>query len=221
MTESKILTPSPFKEINPHYLTRHSTGSRAYNFSNSIEDFAIDNFRKVGRGLIYKRLMDAGVVVHKYQAQQVLKYQKSKGNLFTLKNKRPQEYYPSKIKSEVIEKLAKRNTPIEPTGITSTFLSVDSSNSPLSQCLQSVAIQTLEGYVLPLLPEAPLFVHNMHFKTKIPRECHKLLKLPYYRRNNGKYHQELIGKTLVEYIIYKRGTVDIQTICKSVVIVSS
>lgn len=62
--------------------------------------------------------MDAGVVVHKFQAQQVLKYQKSKGNLFTLKDKRPQEYYHSKIKSEIIDNLAKGNTLTVPTGVT-------------------------------------------------------------------------------------------------------
>jgi hypothetical protein len=73
----------------------------------------------------------------------------------------------------------------------------------------------LEGYILPLLPEAPLFVHNMHFKTKVPPECYNQIKLPYYRRNNGKHHQELIGNTLVDYVIYKSGTVDIQTTCSN------
>jgi hypothetical protein len=41
------------------------------------------------------------------------------------------------------------------------------------------------------------------------------LKLPYYKRNKGKYYQEIIGKTLVDYIIYKWGTVDIQTTCSN------
>jgi hypothetical protein len=81
--------------------------------------------------------------------------------------------------------------------------------------LQYVAIQTLEGYVLPLLPEAPLFIHNMHFKTKVPPECYEVLKLPYYQRNGGKYHQEIVGNTLVDYIIYKSGTVGIQTTCSN------
>ena len=31
----------------------------------------------------------------------------------------------------------------------------------------------------------------------------------------GKHHQEIIGKTLVDYIIYKSGTVDIQTTCSN------
>ncbi len=115
----------------------------------------------------------------------------------------------------IIEEVAKRNTPIQPAGVSSIILPDYSSISPLTQCLQYVTIQTLEGFVLPLLPEVPLFIHNMHFKTKIPPECYEVLKLSYYRRNNGKYCQEIIGKTLVEYIIYKSGTVDIQTICSN------
>jgi hypothetical protein len=192
-----------------------SYGSRSYNFSQSITDLAVVKFRKTGKGLTYKCLMDAGVAIHKRQAQEVLKYQLRKGNLFTLKDKRPQEYYPTKIKSEVFEKTAKRNSPIQPSGVTSIILPVNSSISPLSQCLQYVAVQTLEGYVLPLLPEAPLSIHNMHFKTKVPSECYNEIKLPCYRRNNGKHFQEIIGNTLVDYVIYKSGTVDIQTTCSN------
>jgi hypothetical protein len=69
----------------------------------------------------------------------------------------------------------------------------------------------LEGYVLPLLPEAPLFIHNIHFKTRIPTTCYNELKIPIYRGNDGKHFQEIIGNTLVDYTIYKGGTVDIQT----------
>lgn len=190
-------------------------GIRSYNFSYDITKLAVNKFTKTGRGITYKDLMDAGLTIQKNQAQEVLKYQLRRGNLFTLQDKRPQEYYPTTIKAEVIERIAKRNTPIHPSGVISTLLPVNLSISPLSQCLQHVAIQTLEDYVLPLLPESPLFIHNMHFKTKVPPECYEILKLPSYRKNNGKYSQEIIGKTLVEYIIYKNGTVDIQTTCSN------
>jgi hypothetical protein len=81
--------------------------------------------------------------------------------------------------------------------------------------LHYVTIQTLEGYVLPLLAEAPLFVHNMHFKTRVLPEYYDQIKLPYYRGNNGKHHQEIIGSTLVNYVIYKSGTANIQTTCSN------
>jgi hypothetical protein len=193
---------------------RFTYGRRSYNFSQSIIDLAVVRFRKTGKGLTYKDLMDAGVVIHKHQAQEVLKYQLRKGNLITLKDRRPQEYYPTKIKSEVL-KNAKRISPIQPSGVNSIILPVNSSISPLSQCLQYVAVQTLEGYVLPLLSEAPLFIHNMHFKTIVLPECYNEIKLPCYRRNNGKHFQEIIGNTLVDYVIYKSGTVDVQTTCSN------
>jgi hypothetical protein len=194
---------------------RAFTGGRSYNFSSSITDLAVVRFRKTGKGLTYKDLLGAGVVIHKNQAQEVLKYQLRKGNLFTLKDRRPQEYYPTKIKSEVFEKNAKRNSPIQPSGVNSIILPVNSSISPLSQCLQYVALQTLEGYVLPLLLESPLFIHNMHFKTRVLPECYNEIKLPCYKRNNGKHFQEIMGNTLVDYVIYKSGTVDIQTTCSN------
>lgn len=189
-------------------------GSRSYVSSSKITELAIYKFRKTGEGLTYKDLMDAGVIIHKKQAQETLKYHLREQNIFALKDRRPQQYYPTKFKSEILERKA-RNTPIQPSGVDSTILPVYSSVTPLSQCLQYIAIQTLEGYVLPLLSEAPLFIHNMHFKTKVPPECYEVLKLPYHTRNNGKYSHEIIGKTLVEYIIYKRGTIDIRTTCSN------
>jgi hypothetical protein len=192
---------------------RFTSGSRSYNFSVGVTEFAAGKFRKTGRGIFYKDLMDAGLVVHKDQAQELLKYQLRKGNLITFENKRPQEYYPAKIKSEVIEKLAKRNTPIQPSVVASKILPDNSSISPLSQCMRYIAIQTLEGYVLPLLPKAPLSIHNIPFKTKILQGCYNQINLPYHRKNNGKHYQEILGNTLVDYIIYKRGTVDIHTRC--------
>ena len=112
-----------------------------------------------------------------------------------------------------------KNIPINPSGVDSIILPVDSSTStsksPLSQCLEYMAIQTLEGYVLPLLPEAPLFIHNMHFKTKVLPECYHELDLPYYKRNNGKHFQQIIGKTRVDYVFYASGIVDIHTTCSN------
>src|ERR671910_3876514 len=189
MSDTNKNLPLTSNEITQEGLAgRFASSSRSYNFSHSITDLAIGKFRKTGKGITYKDLMDKGVVVHKSQAQEVLKYQLRIGNLFTIQDKRPQEYYPTKVKSEVVEKVAKRNTPIQPSGVNSIILPDNFSISPLSQCLQYVAIQTLEGYVLPLLAEAPLFVHNMHFKTKVPPECYNQIKLPYYKRNNGKHY---------------------------------
>lgn len=152
------------------------SGRRSYIHSSKIIELATDKFKKTCKGITYNDLMDAGISIHKNHAQDVLKYHLRKGDIFKLKDKRPQQYYPTNIKSEVKEKIAK-NTPIDPTGVGTILLSTShsfssTSKSPLSQCLQYIAVHTLEGYVLPLLPEAPLFIHNMHFKTKVLPECY-------------------------------------------------
>ena len=188
-------------------------GCRSYIHSSTIIELATDKFEKTGKGITYKDLTDAGISIHKNHAQDILKYHLRKGDIFKLKDKRPQQYYPTNIKSKVIEKIAK-NTPIDLTGV-DLLSTPSSSKSPLSQCLQYTVIPTLEGYVLPLLLQAPLFIHNMHFKTKVLPECYTELDLPCYKRNNGKYHPEIIGKTKVDYVFYASGTVDIYASCSN------
>ena len=76
-------------------------------------------------------------------------------------------------------------------------------------------MQTLEGYILPLLPKAPLFIHNMHFKTRVNSDCYLELNLPCYKQNNGKCYHEVIGNSLVTYVFYKSGTVEIMILCSN------
>ena len=73
----------------------------------------------------------------------------------------------------------------------------------------------MEGHVIPLLPQAPIFIHNLHFKIQIARECYLDLDLPYYNKNNGKRHSENIGTSHVDYILYPNGTVVIHVRCSN------
>lgn len=175
---------------------------------------ALDTYKtKGGRGITYADLLDRGFGLHKGQAQDILQYHLRKGTLFTLEDRRPQQYYPTEIKSEIMERKLQNNTPIHPSGVA--FSNLPLSKGPLANCLQPVILETLEGYVLPLLPTAPLFIHNMHFTIKVSSEYYTELNLPGYKQNNGKHHEEVIGKSLVTYIFYKRGTVDIQVLCSN------
>ena len=69
--------------------------------------------------------------------------------------------------------------------------------------------------MLPLLPQAPIFLHNFHFKIGINPECYLDLNLPYYDKNNGKRHSENIGTSHVDYVLYPNGTVDIHVRCSN------
>jgi len=78
-----------------------------------------------------------------------------------------------------------------------------------------IATQTLEGYVLPLLQQAPLFLNNLHLNIGIHPECYLDLNLPYYNKNNGKRHSENIGTSRVDYVLYPNGTVDTHVTCSN------
>ncbi len=105
--------------VQQNYTTRPSRAVFSWPqiiiHSSKIIELAADKFEKTGKGITYKDLMDAGIVIHKRHAQDILKYHLRKWDIFTLKDKRPQQYYPTNIKSKVIEKITK-NTPIDPKG---------------------------------------------------------------------------------------------------------
>lgn len=188
--------------------------SRSDHYVNAeqITSLAVEVYRKkCGRGITYQDLLNKGFAYRKRQAQDTLKYNIRRGTLFTLGDKRPQQYYPTAIRSEIIENKQK-NTPLDPTGVALPY-PLPISKNPLANCLEPIIIQTLEGYILPLLPEAPLFIHNMHFKTRVSPECYAELNLPSYNRNHGKCHTEIIGNTHVDYVFYSNGTVNVDTTC--------
>ncbi len=190
---------------------------RSYIDSNQIIEIAIDEYKKHGRGLTYVSLQARGLAESKRQAQNILKFHLRRGILFTLSDKRPQMYYPPCLKSEIRKRELQKNTPIDPIGVgllSTTPLGIKSKH-PLSQCIEYMSYYTLEGFVLPLLPDAPLLVHNLTFRITIIPECYKELNLPLYQRNNGKQHELIIGKTKVDYILYSSGTVVIHTTCSN------
>jgi hypothetical protein len=74
-----------------------------------------------------------------------------------------------------------------------------------------IITQTLEGYVLPLLPTVPLDIHNIHLKCEDSTSNYRLLQLPSYERNTGKHQQLDIDNIPVRYVFYPNGTIDIYT----------
>jgi hypothetical protein len=216
-------SPLTNSKNTPLVLEARGIIPRSYINSNQIIDSAIDEYKKDGKGLTFVSLLHRGLAKSKKQAQGILKHHLRHGTLFTLSDKRPQMYYPSCLKSEIRKRELQKNTQVNPIGVgllttapsPSSPLGVNKSNHPLSQCIEYMSYYTLEGYVLPLLPEAPLLVHNLTFRTTINPECYLELNLPSYRRNGGKYHEEIIGKTKVDYILYSSGTAVIHITCSN------
>jgi hypothetical protein len=121
--------------------------------------------------------------------------------LFAPSNHKPQQYYPACLKSNVLKAKMSKNIPVKPTG-------VGLSNIPSSRRFSIYLLmlmmshmtirlyignESLEGYVLPLLPSAPLHIHKIQLKLKVPKECYCELDIPVASRNRGKEHVEIIG----------------------------
>jgi hypothetical protein len=211
-------TPLNTDQNTPLGLVGRDSGGRKHNTNSRIVNLATKRYRENGMGIDYSDLIQAGLARHKRSAQYLLKYYLHNGTLFTLGDHRPQQYYPTNLESEIRQKKLSSSTPIDPTGVMHHPCPLFSSKSPLSSCLEPLIIQTLEGYVLPLLRTVPPDIHNIHFKTKIIPECYveqHIQKLPDVRRNKGKQLFEIIGNAGVTYTFYPSGTVNIEVKCSN------
>jgi len=77
-----------------------------------------------------------------------------------------------------------------------------------------IITQTLEGYILPLLPAVPLQIHNIHLTSEVIEDgtsWYRLLQLPSYEQNTGKHQLLEIDNIPVSYVFYPNGTIDIYT----------
>ncbi|MFZ0326854.1 MAG: hypothetical protein WBP64_09635 [Nitrososphaeraceae archaeon] len=176
---------------------------RRYVRAGEVENLACRNYKENGRGISFGDLLSNGLTLRKQQAQTMLKYCHRKGILFTVSNCKPQQYYPSGLKSEILKARMSKNIPIRVTGVRLTETGL-LNQSPIID-------QSLEGYVLPLLPKAPLHIHKMQFKVKVSPECYNEMALPKCDRNQGREHVEIIGKVRVSYRFYPNGTVMVFT----------
>lgn len=206
----------------PLALSGQCTGSsyiirerqRRYTKAKFIETLAVRNCKQNGRGIGFKDLLSNAFALHKQQAQTTLKHCLRANILFTIGDRKPQEYYPTCLKSEILSK----NIPIGPTrvGFLKPTLLRDKDLKKKDvidycQTLDPTIVQTLEEYVLPLLPQTPFHIHKMQFKVRIPRECYQEIALPVAPWNKGKEHEEIIGGTHARYRFYANGTVVVST----------
>ena len=174
---------------------------------------AVEKYHKNGKGITFKDLLSAGLASHKEQAQITLKHCLQTSLLFSLGNYKPQLYYPTRLKSEISKAKMTTNIPIGVTGVgySKALPLRDNKTNNNNSCNESIVIQSLEGYVLPLLPSAPLFIHKIHFKLKIDPDCYDELDLSIGKVNNGKEHVEVVGRVRASYHFYSNGTVMVFT----------
>jgi len=186
----------------------------------SIEDYAIQMHRASGNGITYVDI-EHSFSVKKSQAQRTLKHFHRRRVLFTaqdlickginlIPNKNQQDYFPTSIKSDIIENLKKRSAPVMPTGVnpSRTGLTTCPTGSEYpSNTLESDKAQSFLD-VLIQLPFAPPYIHKLHLMLSIDRAYYQELAQKEGHRNRGKVHEEIIGRRLVKYIFSPNGTVE-------------
>jgi hypothetical protein len=79
---------------------------------------------------------------------------------------------------------------------------------------QNTIIQTLLGYVLPLLPPSLFYIHNLHLHLKISSGIYNRIGIEKIQnKNRGKQYSTMIGKARVVYTFYPKGAVNIELKC--------
>jgi hypothetical protein len=106
-----------------------------------------------------------------------------------------------------------------PSGVTSKQLLSSDINLDIDSTIRNdernqTMIQTLLGYVLPVLSASSFYIHNLHFHLTISSEIYKQISIKKIgNKNNGKQYSTMIGKTGVTYTFYPKGTVNVEVKC--------
>jgi hypothetical protein len=178
-----------------------------------LEELAIQKYNKNGKGLTINDLIQT-FHIHQKKAQRrfknaikekVTKQGKRHPLLFTLDNNKPQQYYPTKIKADIIEKRKRQNRPIDPTG-------VSLYQSPYLERLKARSVSEL----LSLLLHQHISIHKIHLKLVIDKRYYdEIVVNQVTKRNKSKSFEEKIGLRNVKYYINSNGTVMIYIRCSN------
>jgi hypothetical protein len=178
-----------------------------------VEHLAVVKFTECKKGITFEDLtLKFGI--SKKQSQRKLKECRKRKALFTPEKHKPQEFYPTSLRADVIEYLhnnKRRNVPVQPTGVTI-------SKSPL---LNSLELQKAQWFidVLCSLGMYQLYIHKLHLQLSVAPEYYQtsttITALPETERNKGKQHLERMARADVNFIIYPNGKVMISIACSN------
>jgi hypothetical protein len=113
-SDPKIIVEATSVTVNiPIACKENVPIAREYVRSKEVQELAVEKYHKNGRGITFNDLISWGIAKTKSQAQRKLKNCRQKGVLFTIEDHKPQQYYPTCIKSQILER---KNVPIDPKG---------------------------------------------------------------------------------------------------------
>jgi hypothetical protein len=187
----------------------HSTCRRKSIPKKKIEELAIEKYRTTGEGIVFEDITSA-FPCSKNKAQRILKDSCNvhRPVLFrSFKRTSPQQYFPSCIRADIVERFKKRENVLKhPTEVSS------SSNAIVQQKSQHFLD------VLISLPFAPLCIHKLQLQLSVNSESYPDFDL-FFKQNKQKsqIHSERIGKAQgipnVRYIVYPKGKIMVYIAC--------
>jgi hypothetical protein len=179
--------------------------------SQEIRKLSAERFNQFKHGTTFNDLISTFNITKK-RAQRKLK------NCCTLKvlfvpefeNHKPQRYYPSSLRADVLEYLSSKNVHVRPTGPTR------STGHPLYEAIQHEKAQNLLDVLVSLgCSDTPPYLHKLHLHLSIDKECyHQLIQYDQlHSQNKLKVIDERIGKTVVKYTYSPNGKVQVYIPC--------
>lgn len=169
--------------------------------SKDVKALAFKEFKGSKKGITFNDLITK-FEISKKRAQRKLKDCHKGGILFTPEKRKPQKFYPTCLRAEVIEYLYKKKAvPVDPTGVTS-------HHNPLEQ---QRAQNLLD--ILLMLPFAPPHIHKILLMLHIDREYYTTLDKKPRDGNLANVYEEWIGKAFVTYTYNKNGRVEVAIAC--------
>jgi hypothetical protein len=168
---------------------------RRYTLATEVEKMAIDKYLKNGEGLTTRDLH-----IRKSQAQATLKHFVERQVLFTLDRRRPQRYYPSSLKAQIMDRHKSGNIPKWVTG-SSCF------SNPLEDALQPAKSQSMLDAIISA-GDQPLYIHKLECKFVIDKQAFAYLEESLFKGGTPATVVTEIGKHRIARIaVYPNGTV--------------
>jgi hypothetical protein len=171
-----------------------------------IEELAVQKYRACGQGIDFSDVMDFRC--SKANAQRILKDCCLQRILFRPpKRTRPQRYYPSIIKADILENLKQKgNVPIQLT-------EVISSKEPLSTLEEQKAQNLFD--IFNSFGQCPLYIHKLQLQLSLESRYYTDIQKTSSKHNKAKQHEEKIGTSIVKYLVYPNGKTMVFVACSN------
>jgi hypothetical protein len=172
-----------------------------------IEELAVQKYRACGQGIDFSDVMEFRC--SKANAQRILKDCCVQKILFrSPKRTKPQQYYPSIIKADILENLKQKgNVPIQLTEVLS-------SNTPLANLVVEQKAQNFYD-ILYSFGRYPLYIHKLQLQLSLESRYYTDIQKTTSKRNKSKQHEEKIGTSIVKYLVYPNGKTMVFVACSN------